>query len=285
MSKAPWVKWYAEKFLHGIIGMTAEEIGVYSLLLNMIYETGGPVKEDLERLAARCRMRPTSFRKVLDSLEENGKLLRADGVISNPRAEKELETRAKVVEKWRENFSGGKGKKEGKDNENNTSTPPSAEPPEKPHRGVEKESVEKDKERKRAVAPPQPRAAPRTRGSRIPQDWKLTPELLLYARSKGLTDKESKNEAEKFSSYWRGVAGDKGVKLDWDATWQSWIMRTAERLGRNPVEQQQSAGGPADYSREEWVKIIEIWRVTSNWHPMHGPAPGSAGCLVLKDLL
>jgi uncharacterized protein YdaU (DUF1376 family) len=152
MSKLAWVKWYPEKFLNGISGMPVEQIGVYTLVLNLIYDNGGPIKDDRPKIARRCYMRPSSFEKVLIALVEDGKLSVVDGMISNPRAEEELETRTKVVEKWKNNLNGGVVNLPEKDNENKRIDPPSAAPPVAAKRGVDKESVDK-KERKKDSRP------------------------------------------------------------------------------------------------------------------------------------
>lgn len=43
----------------------------------------------------------------------------------------------------------------------------------------------------------------------------------------GLTDPVGETAA--FIDYWRGVAGQRGVKVDWIATWRNWMRRAAER--------------------------------------------------------
>lgn len=37
-----------------------------------------------------------------------------------------------------------------------------------------------------------------------------------------MTREAVKVEAEKFADYWHGVAGAKGRKADWPATWRNW---------------------------------------------------------------
>lgn len=47
-------------------------------------------------------------------------------------------------------------------------------------------------------------------------------------------------EAAKFRDYWVAQPGQKGVKLDWPATWRNWCRRAAE-----PKPGQQQLGGNA----------------------------------------
>ena len=46
-------------------------------------------------------------------------------------------------------------------------------------------------------------------------------------------------EHEKFTDYWTAVAGAKGVKLDWDATWRNWMRKAGDETGRRPKTRQQ----------------------------------------------
>lgn len=145
MTKLTWVKWEPAAFLNGVVGLNAAEIGVYSIILNLIYDTGGPIPDAVERIARRCGMRPTSCEKVLDALAAAGKIVREFGVISNARADTELKTRTKVVEKWKKNFTGGDSKVLDNPSKINDGDVPSGRPSAPPKRAVEKESVEKNK--------------------------------------------------------------------------------------------------------------------------------------------
>ncbi|ALQ97140.1 YdaU family protein [Xylella fastidiosa] len=62
-------------------------------------------------------------------------------------------------------------------------------------------------------------------GSRLPDDWAPSEVDVLYATQQGV---DGRYEAEKFRDYWRSVAGAKGRKQDWEATWRNWIRRAAE---------------------------------------------------------
>jgi hypothetical protein len=39
-------------------------------------------------------------------------------------------------------------------------------------------------------------------------------------------DIDVRQVAEQFKDYWIAQAGQKGVKLDWDATWRNWVRNT-----------------------------------------------------------
>jgi hypothetical protein len=73
-----------------------------------------------------------------------------------------------------------------------------------------------------SVGAPRKRSANAT-GTRLPAEWILTRELGDWAMQDcGMTREAVKSEAEKFADYWHGVAGAKGRKVDWSATWRNW---------------------------------------------------------------
>ena len=63
------------------------------------------------------------------------------------------------------------------------------------------------------------------RGSRLPQDWFLTKAMGDWATQER-PDLDVRQVADQFKDYWVAQAGQKGVKLDWDATWRNWIRNT-----------------------------------------------------------
>ena len=41
-------------------------------------------------------------------------------------------------------------------------------------------------------------------------------------------DVDASREHEKFCDYWRGVSGQRGVKVDWIATWRNWMRKAQD---------------------------------------------------------
>lgn len=74
------------------------------------------------------------------------------------------------------------------------------------------------KERTTSVVPK------KVRGSRIPEDFKLDADLLAWTieESGARFTAMIPLQLAKFKDYWAGRAGEKGVKLDWPATWRNW---------------------------------------------------------------
>ena len=72
-----------------------------------------------------------------------------------------------------------------------------------------------------------PRAPRDKRGVRIPDDFAVSDEMREWAKEKGFGSLDLDGITEEFVDFWKGVAGSKGVKLDWPGTWRNWIRRKA----------------------------------------------------------
>lgn len=77
--------------------------------------------------------------------------------------------------------------------------------------------------------PPSLRSGPpRKRGQRIPDDFAVTPEMVVWARDRvPLVD--GRLETEKFINYWQAATGRGATKRDWVATWRNWMLSADER--------------------------------------------------------
>ncbi len=75
--------------------------------------------------------------------------------------------------------------------------------------------------------------APRKRGTRIPDNFTITPPMRAWAQANAprITDNLDSATAE-FVDYWQSVAGAKAVKLDWEATWRVRMRQVDERRGQ-----------------------------------------------------
>ena len=72
------------------------------------------------------------------------------------------------------------------------------------------------------------------RGSRLAQDWVLNKSMGDWATQER-PDLDVRQVAEQFKDYWVAQAGQKGVKLDWDATWRNWVRNT-KAVKQNPYD-------------------------------------------------
>lgn len=91
MSERPWYKRYPSDFIAGALGLTLEEKGAYSIVLDLIYDRGRPIADDARYIAGVCGCSVRRWKAIRKRLIETGKIVAADGVISNSRAEKMLE--------------------------------------------------------------------------------------------------------------------------------------------------------------------------------------------------
>ena len=83
---------------------------------------------------------------------------------------------------------------------------------------------------------PSPRA---NKGQRLPDDW--------HPRAEDGLDNL---ELAKFRDYWKAVPGQKGTKLDWDATWRNWL-RTAGKSPTNAKPSVEVRTGPRNVFKPE----------------------------------
>lgn len=75
------------------------------------------------------------------------------------------------------------------------------------------------------------RAKP-ARGARLPPDWSPGDEGIDFAGRQGLVNGRAQDELSKFRDYWTAQPGQKGVKVDWLATWRNWVRRASENTGK-----------------------------------------------------
>lgn len=64
------------------------------------------------------------------------------------------------------------------------------------------------------------------RGSRLSQDLIFPSDWLVFCKQER-PDLQPLQTFEKFKDYWIAQAGQKGVKLDWFATWRNWVRNTS----------------------------------------------------------
>jgi hypothetical protein len=69
-----------------------------------------------------------------------------------------------------------------------------------------------------------------SRGTRLPDDWQLTGPDLAYALSKGLTERETGDLAERFKSWALSASGSNAVKRNWHQAFQGWVQRDGPKI-------------------------------------------------------
>lgn len=92
-NRIPYFDFYPTDFMRGVRGLTAAEVGVYTMLLCRIYEENGPVEYHPVRLSAYCGVRESVLTKAVDRLIVLGRLEIENGMLSDDRAVKEITIR------------------------------------------------------------------------------------------------------------------------------------------------------------------------------------------------
>lgn len=73
--------------------------------------------------------------------------------------------------------------------------------------------------------------APSYRGTRISPSWGPSPDLIEFAFGRGFSAESLREEVNRFKDYWIAQPGQKGLKLDWPATFRNWIRNAKPSSG------------------------------------------------------
>lgn len=202
MNGLPYYKRYPRDFIDGTAGMAFELKGAYSLLLDLIYMQGGRLPDDPRYIAGLLGCSVRAWKGYREQLVSAGKILCETGIISNFRADKELIISGSFQEKQREN--GSKPKK------NNDLGEPVAKPK---SNHTDTDTYKKD------ISPigPLSRRKPEVP---LPDEWVPSDRNVADAISKGLTESEVEDEADRFRNYHHARASR---FRDWNAAWRTWV--------------------------------------------------------------
>lgn len=209
MSKLPMMPLWVPDIIADTQELDGREFGAYMLILMSLWQRGGKLPSDPQKLKRVARV-SRGWDAVWDGISH---YFDDDGQhISNARLTEELTiARAKSTANAKNGARGGRAKAL-KDKQlelaNAKKSPQHPEP----------ESEDKKEE---AKASPQ-----KNRGTRLSKDWVLPDAWGQWALSKQYPEQAIRTEAEKFRDYWVSVPGQKGVKLDWLATWRNWMRNS-----------------------------------------------------------
>lgn len=106
----PWYRRFPDNFIAGTVGLTLEEKGAYSLILDLMYVRGGPVPDEPRYIAGVCNCSVRKWNAIRERLIDLGKITAADGYLTNHRAEEELDIARKISREASENGSKGGNK-------------------------------------------------------------------------------------------------------------------------------------------------------------------------------
>lgn len=92
------------------------------------------------------------------------------------------------------------------------------------------------------------------KGSRLPDDWKLSEENARFAADRDFDKQETLDMALGFKNYWQSKAGASATKLDWDKTWQNWVLNTFNKPKSKSTKQTTKADQLAAANRSIFGK-------------------------------
>lgn len=214
--RIPYFNFYPTDFMRGVRGLTAQEVGIYTMLLCRMYEENGPIDLHEERLAAYCGCRTSTLARTLSRLCDLGKINLVGKQIFNDRAAIEIDKRNRVVKS--NSTAGVLSAEKRKQNQQAAATPV-----QQPFNHTDTDT---DTEKREA------KASPKKRGTRLPDDWFLPMAWGQWAVAEGYAQDVIRREAENFKDYWKARSGPTASKLDWEATWRIW-MRKAPKGNQN----------------------------------------------------
>jgi len=198
--------------------MTAATKGVYITLTCMMYEAEAPLHQSWDMLARRCGATLPAFRKAIEALQDDNKMLIVDGGLWSPKCDKHIALRrerqksakAAAEIRWQKSQQKQSTEDAGAYDPQCYSEP------------------EPEEEKREAYA-----SQKKARGMRLPEDWFLPMEWGEWAISEGMDRDAVRVQADRFKDYWLAKAGKDATKLDWQATWRNWIRSAKERGNGN----------------------------------------------------
>lgn len=270
MSAPAWMPLYVADYLADTGHLTMAEHGAYILLI-MHYWQNGALPDDEKKIARICRASHREWETIRDTM--------ADLFAENWRHKRIDEELARAEAIWDKRRAAGRASADIRASKRSTSAPTLVE-----HMGQQKGNQPQ---------PHTPEETPSLRSGakkarRLEADWQPSAEDLAYARSQGMPQGVIDREAENFRDYWAAKPGNGGLKLDWPATWRTWVRRTCQKAGyRPPALQANGHHGPSPPKDEaDAIRRLEVGRQNRKWPSARwGPRPTLPGCLIPSQLL
>jgi hypothetical protein len=140
------------------------------------------------------------------------------------------------------------------------------------------------------------RKAHAVRAHRLPLDWRPSDRNIADAAKRGVVGDFLTDTVEGFKDWAKG--SPKAVKLDWDATWRTWVKRVEFERNNHPRPPNGAVvtfkpkppprialSFPA-MSDIDMIRLCTAYRNRNEWdRAILGPAPGETGCMVARKLI
>jgi hypothetical protein len=265
MARSPYFPFYPGDWLRNdVSGCSLEAQGLWLRMMIVMHDAqvyGQLILNNepmpMSFLAKKCGISPRKLGVLLAELDQAGVINRKEnGVIYSGRMERDERERQQNRARQKEHYDKTHGKPNGDITE--TSRLSNAKPNAKPNGASSSSYSISDKKEVReesaANAAPPPEPKPK-RGTRLPETFMLTSEMRTWAQTKrpGVDVEE---ETTKFCNHFRSVAGRTGTKLDWNLTWQNWILNARGTNGNGIPPKNVHIGKPdEDWTEEELERI------------------------------
>lgn len=188
--------------------LSIEEDIAYRRLLDLYYTSEKPLPNDGKQVARRIRM--GQHETLIDAILEEFFTLQDDGCWHHSRCDDEIAKYQGFIEAGKR----GAAKRWSK--------------------GADSLPISKGNSNQEPRTKNQEPIVKTNRGSRLQPDLPL-PGLWFRFCKDDRPELDPLKTFEKFKDYWIAQPGQKGVKLDWDATWRNWVRSTtAPKL--NPAD-------------------------------------------------
>ena len=191
-------------YIKNTIHLSLMEDLAYRRLLDHYYDSEKPIPTDIPMVSRKMRLDADIIQTVLSEFFE----LTPEGY-RNHRADLEIASYHEYMAKQKANGSkGGRPKKtqpKPTANPSKTQNNPKQEPLTTNHKPIDKKAQ---------------------RGSRLALDFCLTKEWEQFCQQTR-PELSPVKTFDQFKDYWIAQAGQKGVKLDWFATWRNWVRSTS----------------------------------------------------------
>jgi len=189
-------------YIKNTIHLSLLEDLAYRRLLDHYYDSEKPIPNDIPMVSRKMRLDSDVIQSVLNEFF----VLTPDGY-RNHRADLEIASYHEYMAKQKANGSkGGRPKKTQTKpiaNPSETQNNPKQQPLTTNHKPIEKKTL----------------------GKRLPQDSCLSKEWEKFCVDHR-PELNPQKTFDNFKDHWIAQSGQKGVKLDWDATWRNWVRNT-----------------------------------------------------------
>ena len=203
-----YYSFHVSDYIHDTAHLSAYEDLAFRRLLDLYYTSEKPIPNRTHEVARRIRM-SNQENAVQTVLEEFFMFDMANDCWFHKRCDETIAAYQAKAERNREvGKLGGRPKSNPNANPQETQVVSKHNPNQEPITNNHKPIVKENK-----------------RGSRLSQDLIFPEEWFLFCKQER-PDLEPLMTFNKFQDYWISQAGQKGVKLDWFATWRNWVRNT-----------------------------------------------------------